>query len=159
MRSADRIGTIRQRLETRLRCHDRRLNVLARSAQGCPAFGRDGTRDPQAAFIHKQLSTHRGFDRDRIKKTSRVSDLRFGGQNEPCKRILAPNIIRVDARDRHMSKRPAKSLVRTAGLEPARGCPRKILSLLRLPFRHVRSRGLLFGRDCPRPAIASNEAP
>lgn len=24
-----------------------------------------------------------------------------------------------------------------AGLEPARGCPRQILSLLRLPFRHT----------------------
>ena len=24
-----------------------------------------------------------------------------------------------------------------AGLEPARGCPRQILSLMRLPFRHT----------------------
>src|SRR5438105_14517549 len=30
-------------------------------------------------------------------------------------------------------------LVRTAGLEPAPGIPEQILSLLRLPFRHVRS--------------------
>jgi hypothetical protein len=30
------------------------------------------------------------------------------------------------------------ALVRTAGLEPAPGCPEQILSLLRLPFRHVR---------------------
>src|SRR5215467_9294556 len=30
-------------------------------------------------------------------------------------------------------------LVRTAGLEPAPGFPEQILSLLRLPFRHVRS--------------------
>ena len=31
-------------------------------------------------------------------------------------------------------------LVRTAGLEPALLCGKKILSLQRLPFRHVRSR-------------------
>src|SRR5260370_21201053 len=30
-------------------------------------------------------------------------------------------------------------MVRTAGLEPAPGIPEQILSLLRLPFRHVRS--------------------
>ncbi len=30
-----------------------------------------------------------------------------------------------------------------AGLEPARGCPRQILSLMRLPFRHA---GLLMQR-------------
>src|SRR5712671_3429130 len=30
-------------------------------------------------------------------------------------------------------------MVRTAGLEPAPGFPEQILSLLRLPFRHVRS--------------------
>ena len=29
-------------------------------------------------------------------------------------------------------------LVRTAGLEPALPCEKQILSLLRLPFRHVR---------------------
>jgi hypothetical protein len=29
-------------------------------------------------------------------------------------------------------------LVRTAGIEPARPCGQKILSLQRLPFRHVR---------------------
>ena len=30
------------------------------------------------------------------------------------------------------------SLMRMVGLEPTRGCPRKILSLVRLPFRHIR---------------------
>ena len=30
--------------------------------------------------------------------------------------------------------------LRMVGLEPTRGCPRKILSLVRLPFRHIRSR-------------------
>jgi hypothetical protein len=34
-------------------------------------------------------------------------------------------------------------VVRTAGLEPARGHPQQILSLLRLPFRHVRGGVLL----------------
>src|SRR5208282_3686201 len=34
--------------------------------------------------------------------------------------------------------RACKLLVRTAGLEPARGFPQGILSPLRLPFRHVR---------------------
>lgn len=34
-------------------------------------------------------------------------------------------------------------LVRTAGLEPAPGFPKQILSLLRLPFRHVRSAALI----------------
>jgi hypothetical protein len=29
--------------------------------------------------------------------------------------------------------------VRVAGLEPARGCPRLILSQMRLPFRHTRA--------------------
>lgn len=29
-------------------------------------------------------------------------------------------------------------LVRMAGLEPARSHPRQILSLMRLPFRHIR---------------------
>jgi hypothetical protein len=33
---------------------------------------------------------------------------------------------------------PGHKLVRTAGLEPARGFPQGILSPLRLPFRHVR---------------------
>lgn len=28
--------------------------------------------------------------------------------------------------------------MRMVGLEPTRGCPRKILSLVRLPFRHIR---------------------
>src|SRR5262245_59966108 len=37
-------------------------------------------------------------------------------------------------------------LVRTVGLEPTRGCPQGILSPLRLPFRHVRLRGLLADR-------------
>ena len=32
-----------------------------------------------------------------------------------------------------------QALVRTAGLEPARGFPQGILSPLRLPFRHVRA--------------------
>ena len=32
---------------------------------------------------------------------------------------------------------PSK-VVRAVGLEPTRGCPRQILSLLRLPFRHAR---------------------
>lgn len=31
--------------------------------------------------------------------------------------------------------------MRMVGLEPTRGCPRKILSLVRLPFRHIRRRG------------------
>jgi hypothetical protein len=31
------------------------------------------------------------------------------------------------------------SSMRMVGLEPTRGCPRKILSLVRLPFRHIRS--------------------
>ena len=30
--------------------------------------------------------------------------------------------------------------MRMVGLEPTRGRPRKILSLVRLPFRHIRSR-------------------
>ncbi len=34
-------------------------------------------------------------------------------------------------------------LVRMVGLEPTRGHPRKILSLVRLPFRHIRIRLLL----------------
>ena len=32
-------------------------------------------------------------------------------------------------------------LVRVVGHEPTRGCPRQILSLLRLPFRHTRQGG------------------
>lgn len=28
--------------------------------------------------------------------------------------------------------------MQVVGLEPTRGCPRKILSLVRLPFRHIR---------------------
>ena len=36
-----------------------------------------------------------------------------------------------------------KSLVRTAGLEPALPFEKQILSLLRLPFRHVRVRSAL----------------
>ena len=31
----------------------------------------------------------------------------------------------------------SKDLMPVAGLEPARGCPRQILSLMRLPFRHT----------------------
>ncbi len=31
------------------------------------------------------------------------------------------------------------SLLRMAGLEPARSRPRQILSLMRLPFRHIRT--------------------
>ena len=31
----------------------------------------------------------------------------------------------------------SKDLLPVAGLEPARGCPRQILSLMRLPFRHT----------------------
>ena len=30
--------------------------------------------------------------------------------------------------------------MQVVGLEPTRGCPRKILSLVRLPFRHIRIR-------------------
>lgn len=33
------------------------------------------------------------------------------------------------------------------GFEPSRGCPRQILSLLRLPFRHF---GIIAQRDHPR---------
>src|SRR5262249_46599573 len=40
-------------------------------------------------------------------------------------------------------ERSGKRLVRTAGLEPARGFPQGILSPLRLPFRHVRVQGLV----------------
>ena len=28
--------------------------------------------------------------------------------------------------------------MRMVGLEPTQGCPRQILSLMRLPFRHIR---------------------
>jgi hypothetical protein len=46
------------------------------------------------------------------------------------------NIVRIGV----MSGRGyVRLLVRTAGLEPARGCPQGILSPLRLPFRHVRA--------------------
>ena len=42
-------------------------------------------------------------------------------------------------------------LVRVAGLEPARGCPRLILSQMRLPFRHTRMVGLRpGGKTTPR---------
>lgn len=34
--------------------------------------------------------------------------------------------------------------MRMVGLEPTRGHPRKILSLVRLPFRHIRSYGFLW---------------
>lgn len=34
-----------------------------------------------------------------------------------------------------------REVVPRAGLEPARGCPRRILSPLRLPFRHLGTRG------------------
>src|SRR5689334_7236461 len=37
---------------------------------------------------------------------------------------------------------PLRNLVRTAGLEPAPSEEEQILSLLRLPFRHVRGRGI-----------------
>lgn len=33
--------------------------------------------------------------------------------------------------------------MRMVGLEPTRGHPRKILSLVRLPFRHIREVGVL----------------
>ena len=46
------------------------------------------------------------------------------------------------------------SLVRTAGLEPAPGNPEQILSLLRLPFRHVRL-GRPHGRNRPLICCAS----
>src|SRR5215467_1222740 len=42
---------------------------------------------------------------------------------------------------RHHQDKLLIFLVRTAGLEPARGCPQGILSPLRLPFRHVRKQG------------------
>ncbi len=39
----------------------------------------------------------------------------------------------------HVLKFPDSLLLRMVGLEPTRGHPRKILSLVRLPFRHIRS--------------------
>ena len=42
-------------------------------------------------------------------------------------------------------------MVPRAGLEPARGCPRRILSPLRLPFRHLGTPGsvglVILGKD------------
>jgi hypothetical protein len=37
------------------------------------------------------------------------------------------------------------SMVREGGLEPPRGCPHKVLSLARLPFRHSRKMDRLRG--------------
>ena len=47
---------------------------------------------------------------------------------------------------RHHQDKLLIFLVRTAGLEPARGCPQGILSPLRLPFRHVRKEGKEYRR-------------
>ena len=43
-------------------------------------------------------------------------------------------------------------LVRVAGLEPARGCPRLILSQMRLPFRHTRMHAKARAADPSRAA-------
>jgi transcription elongation factor GreB len=50
--------------------------------------------------------------------------------------------------------------VRVAGLEPARGCPRLILSQMRLPFRHTRAGRLLARPILPRqPPLAPSTLP
>jgi hypothetical protein len=78
----------------------------------------------------------------------RLSNIRARGPTGNPDAITPELHIGTPASDRRVAKERHKRLtymVRTAGLEPALPYEKQILSLLRLPFRHVR-----FGRPARR---------
>jgi hypothetical protein len=100
----------------------------------------------QQKFSMRWRHLHLRIDPERLSPMRMLRDDDLGaalgqvGNDGVCvESLVGDQTTKFDIFDQQQTGQMSRLMVRVAGLEPARGCPRQILSLLRLPFRHTRT--------------------
>ena len=71
-------------------------------------------------------------------------DIYYNSTDDESKHIKLENSEDYAEIEKEQSGSDCSHLVRVVGLEPTRSCPLRILSPVRLPFRHTRATTLLY---------------